>query len=47
MPEVAYQYVGAEIMLPRDDQMAREHVVAWSHDANVNVMGRAHADVSS
>ena len=34
MPEVGDHYMGAEILLPRGDQMARGHVVARSHDAN-------------
>ena len=42
MPKVEDHYVGAEIMLPRGDEMARGHVVAQSHDASGNVMGRAH-----
>ena len=42
MPEVAVHYIGAKILLPRVDKMARSHVVAWSHNANQNVMGRAH-----
>ena len=45
MPEVAYQYIGADILLPRGIHMARSHVVAWSHDANGNVMGRSHANL--
>ena len=31
-------------MLPSDNQMARGHVVAWSHDASGNVMCRAHTN---
>ena len=42
MPEVGDLYIGAEILLPRGDQMARGHVVARSRDANGNVMGRSH-----
>ena len=34
-PEVGNQYIGAEILLPRGDQMARGHVVARSRDAKV------------
>ena len=30
-------------MLPREDQMARGHAVAQSHNAGGNIMGRAHA----
>ena len=39
MPEVGDLYIGAEILLPRGDQMARGHVVARSRDTNGNVMG--------
>ena len=28
-------------MLPREDEMARGHVVAWSHDTSGNIMSRA------
>ena len=41
MPEVENHYIGAEILLLRGVEMARGHVVAWSCDANENVMGRA------
>ena len=44
MPEVGDQYIGAEIQLPREDEMERGHVVAWSCDANGNVMGRIHTN---
>ena len=44
MPEMKDQYIGADILLLRGEQMARGHVVAWSHDASGNVMGRAHAN---
>ena len=40
MPQVGDHYIGAEILLPRGDEMARRQVVAWSHDAMGNVMGR-------
>ena len=43
-PKVWDHYVGAYILLPREDQMARGHVVACSHDASGNVMGKAHKD---
>ena len=46
MPEVGDQYIGAEILFPGGDKMARGHVVAWSHDINGNVMGRAHMNLS-
>ena len=42
MPEVSDHYMGAEILLPRGDEMARGHAVAWSGDAKGNVIGRAH-----
>ena len=32
-PGVAEQYTGAEILMPRWDQMARDHVVAWNDHA--------------
>ena len=41
MPEVADQYMGAETAVPRGVQIVCGHVVAKSHDANENVMGRA------
>ena len=44
IPEVGDLYIGAEILLPRGDQMARGHVVAISRDANQNVMGRPHTN---
>ena len=40
MPEVGDHNIGAEILLPRGDEMAKGHVVALSHYANGNVMGR-------
>ena len=42
--EVANQYTGAEMSLPRGDQMTKGHVVAWGHDTNGNVLGRAHTN---
>ena len=44
MPEVEDNYIGADIMLPGGDQMARGTVVAQRHDANRNVTGKAHAN---
>ena len=44
MQEVGDHYRGADILLPRCSQMTRGHVVAWSHDANGHVIGRAHAN---
>ena len=43
MPEVGGHYIGADILLPRGDHIARGHVVAWSHDARGIVTGRAYA----
>ena len=42
MPEVEDHYTGAEIFLPRGDEMARSHVVTSRHNASGNIMGRAH-----
>ena len=42
--QVADMYVGAVILFPRGDQMARGHVVEQWCDANGNVLGRAHAN---
>ena len=42
MQEVGDHYIGAEILLPRKDEMTRGHVVVWSYNASRNVMGRAH-----
>ena len=33
------------ILLPRVDEMARGHVIADSHDANGNIMTRAHTNL--
>ena len=44
MSEVEDHYIGAEILLPRGNHMARGHVVARSRDANGNVMGRYHTN---
>ena len=41
MPKVGDHYVAAAILLPRGDEMARDHAVACSHDSSGNVMGRA------
>ena len=43
-PETGDHYIGAEILLPRGNKMARGCVVAHSHDANGNMVGRAHAN---
>ena len=42
MPEVGGHYIGAKILLPREDEMARDHVVALSLNSSGNVMGRPH-----
>ena len=42
--EVIDHYIGAEIMLPRRNKVARGHIVAWSGNTNGNVMGRAHTN---
>ena len=42
MLEVADHYIGADVLLPRGDQMTRSHEVVWSHDAIGNVIGRAY-----
>ena len=34
--------IEADILLLRDGEMTRGHVVAQSHDANVNITDRAH-----
>ena len=44
MPVVGDHYIGVEILLPQGDQMARGHVVARSHDANGDMMGRSHTN---
>ena len=42
MPEVGDLYIGSQTLLPRGDQLARNHVMARSRDSNENVMGRSH-----
>ena len=44
MPELGDHYVGAEILLSKEDDMARGHVVAWNHDTNENIMNRFHTN---
>ena len=44
MSEAGDQYIEAEIMFPRRDEMARDHVVTQSHDASGNIMGAAQAN---
>ena len=42
MPELGDNYIGAEILLPREDEMARGHVVVQGHDTSGNIMRSAH-----
>ena len=44
MPEVGNHDIGAEVLLPRGDDMARSHVGVQSCDANGKDMGRAHTN---
>ena len=44
MPEVGNHYIGAEILLPRGDEVSRGHVVMWSCNFNGNVIGRVHVN---
>ena len=46
IPEVCDHCIGAEILLPRADEMERDHVVAQSHDTYGNFMGEAHANLN-
>ena len=46
MPEAGNHYIGTDLVLPRGDHMARDHVVAESEDATGNVMGSAHTTQS-
>ena len=41
MPEVADNFLCAEILLPWEDQMTRGHVVAWKRDTDWYCMERA------
>ena len=45
MPQVGDQYIRSEILLPRCDEMARGQVVAWSCNANGNIMDRTHTSL--
>ena len=45
MPEVGDCYKGAEILLPRGDEIARGNTVAQSHDSNGNFIGGAHTNL--
>ena len=44
MSKVGDLYIGAEILLPRGDEMALGHVVARSRDANGKMVGRSHTN---
>ena len=44
MSEAGDHYLGADILLPRGDKMARGHEVAQSHHACGYVRGRAHSN---
>ena len=44
MQEVDDHYIGAEILLPKGDEMAWGNLVGWSCHARRNVMGRAHVN---
>ena len=44
MPEVDDQYIEAEIVMPRDDEMVSCHFVTWTHNTSENVMERAHTN---
>ena len=39
---MGYQYVNAEILLPRGDKMARGQLVCQKHDADGNLIGRSY-----
>ena len=43
-PQLAEELEPMQEVLPVGDNMAIDHVVAHSHDANGNVMGRAHTN---
>ena len=45
MPEVGDYHIGAEILLPRGDKMARNHVVVQSCNARGIFIDRAHKNV--
>ena len=44
MPGVGDHFIGAEMLLPGGDRMARGHVVARSRDTDRNVMSRSHTN---
>ena len=44
MSDVGDHCIGADILLPRGDKIARDCVVLWSCNASGNVMGRAHVN---
>ena len=45
-PEVSDHYIGAEILLPRGDDVARGHVMAQSCNTSGDIMGRAHMNTN-
>ena len=45
MPVVGDHYTGAEILLPRGEEMARGHVVAQSCNFDGNRIGRVHTNL--
>ena len=42
MPEVRNHYLGAEILVPKEDNMVKGHVVVLSHHDNGKITSRAH-----
>ena len=44
MPEIRNQYHGIELLLLREDKMARGQVVVCKHNAEGNVLGRGHTN---
>ena len=42
--EVRDHYIGAEILLPRGEEMARGVAMARIHDVHGNMMNRAHTN---
>ena len=44
MQELGDHSIEAGILLHRENEMTRGHVVALSHDANGNIRGKAHTN---
>ena len=44
MAEIGDHCIGAEILLPNEDEMAKCHVVRQSDNTSENVMDRAHTN---